>query len=67
MFLVGVEIAPGTYRADAPAGCRYQKLAEADRVIFADQRTEAGPVSVTIGAEVDRFDSSGCGTWVPIG
>ena len=67
VYLVGVEIAPGTYRANAPAGCRYQKLAAAGRVIFADQRTEPGPVSVTIGTEVDRFDSSGCGTWVLIG
>ncbi len=65
--LVGVEIPPGTYRADAPAGCRYQKLDEDDVVLFADQRTQAGSVSVTIEADVHRFDSTGCGTWVPLG
>lgn len=67
VFLVGIEIPPGTYRADAPAGCRYQKLTEDDRALFADQRVEAGPVSVTIETDVHRFDSSGCGVWVPIG
>lgn len=66
VFLVGVEIPAGTYRADAPAGCRYQKLAPDDEVLFADQRLEAGPVTVDIGAEVHRFDSNGCGVWVPL-
>ncbi len=66
VYLVGIEIEPGRYRADAPIGCRYQKLTADDRVIFADQRTEAGPVSVMIEPQVDRFDSSGCGTWVPL-
>lgn len=66
VFLVGIEIPAGTYRADAPAGCRYQKLGADDRVIYADQRTDAGPVSVEIEADVDRFDSNGCGTWLPL-
>jgi hypothetical protein len=66
VHLVGVEIPLGAYRAQAQAGCRYQKLAADDEVLFADQRLEAGPVSVDIGAEVHRFDSNGCGTWVPL-
>ncbi len=67
VFRVGTDIAAGTYRTMAPAGCRYQKLSADDRVLFSDERTEAGPVTVDIGPEVDRFDSNGCGVWSSLG
>ncbi len=67
IHVVGRDIQPGTYRADASRGCYYAWLDGAGEIVDNDFRGESGPVTVTIRSSAARFESNGCGTWRKIG
>jgi WD40 repeat protein len=64
-FIVGTDIAAGTYRADGGDGCYWARLSgftgDMDDVIANDIPT--GSAIVTIKASDKGFSTSGCGTW----
>ena len=68
--LVGADIDPGTYRADAgAAGCYWERLSglsgDIDDVI-AEEFTEEGSAIVSIAPADRAFKSEGCGRWSPV-
>jgi hypothetical protein len=67
-YQVGVDIAPGTWRADATSTCYWARLRNfgggLDGIIA--NGNDPGPV-VTISASDKGFRSSRCGTWTKIG
>lgn len=70
-WLVGVDIAPGTYRSDSTGDrtCFWYRLSglsgDSDDVLAAD--SVDGPAAVEISPDDVGFDSSeGCGTWTQI-
>ena len=68
VHVVGVDIAPGTYRGSPSGSCYWARLSgfsgELDDII-ANDNSEA-PI-VTISASDVGFESSRCGTWTRIG
>jgi hypothetical protein len=68
-FIVGTDIAAGTWRATGGTSCYWQRIAafsgEAHDIIANDNVT--GPVTVTISATDKGFTSTRCGTWTKIG
>jgi hypothetical protein len=69
VFLVGTEVAPGTYRATEPADCYWARLSglsgDFDEIIA--NGLGAGSATVTIRASDKAFSSERCGTWQRIG
>jgi hypothetical protein len=67
-YQVGIDIAPGTWRADATSTCYWARLrnfgGSLDGIIA--NGNDPGPI-VTIGASDKGFRSSRCGTWTKIG
>ena len=68
--LVGTDIEPGTYRADAgEAGCYWERLSglggDIDDVIAGEFVAEGSAV-VAIGPADRAFKSEGCGRWAPV-
>ena len=69
MWIVGVDIAPGTYRSDGTDRCLWQRLTGFGG--FSDESNGwggggDGPRTVTIAATDAGFSSfAGCGTWSP--
>jgi hypothetical protein len=64
-FLVGVDIAPGTYRSRGGGGCYWARLRAftgALSAIIANDNA-SGSAIVTIKRTDRGFKSSGCGTW----
>lgn len=66
-YLVGTEIAPGTYKTDNKGGfCYYERLSGVSGS-FDDIITNGspkGPAIIEIPATDKAFKTSGCGTWV---
>ena len=67
--VVGSDIAPGTYRADADQGCYWERRSSHDgtlaSVLANDFVGSAGPVLVEIAPTDDGFYADAdCGTWV---
>lgn len=66
-YLVGSEIAPGTYKSDNKSGfCYYERLSGVTGS-FGDIITNGspkGPAIIEIPATDKAFRTSGCGTWV---
>jgi hypothetical protein len=65
IFIVGVDIAPGTYRTNAPDGCYWERMRNfiGDlNSILANNNTK-GSTIVEIRAGDSGFESDGCGTW----
>jgi hypothetical protein len=64
-FIVGTDVAPGTYRSAESKGCYYARLSgfsgSLDEII-ANANTDAAAI-VTIAADDKGFKSMGCGTW----
>lgn len=64
-YLVGVDIAPGTWRAPGGGDCYWQRLSgfggTLDEIIANDDPN--GSVIVTIAPGDTGFSSSGCGSW----
>jgi hypothetical protein len=68
MWLVGTQIAPGTYRASAGGGCYWERLRNftggSDSVIASDLIPTNGTAFVTIDAADAGFMSeAACGSW----
>jgi hypothetical protein len=68
MYIVGVDIEPGTWRNDGSSGCYWARLSgfshEVNNII-ANQYADTQQI-VTIGQGDAGFESSGCGTWTKI-
>ena len=68
--LVGTDIEPGTYRADAgAAGCYWERLSglggDFDDII-ANEMVDEGSAIVTIAPADRAFRSDGCARWSPV-
>lgn len=65
--VVGVDIAPGTYRSEGGEGCRWERLkglsgAENDDIV---EQEVTGQTIVTIEQTDKGFNSEFCGPWTP--
>jgi hypothetical protein len=68
MYIVGVDIEPGTYKSSGNQGCYYAKLSDFTgslSSILANNNTDT-PAIVTISASDKGFQSKNCGTWTRI-
>jgi len=68
MYIVGTDIAPGTYKNTASQGCYYARLlgfSNSTDDIIANNLTDGGAI-VTIAASDKGFESTNCGTWTRI-
>jgi hypothetical protein len=68
VWLVGSQVAPGTYRTTAPAGCYWERVRNFEHrlasIIAADfVFSGGGQQFVTIRADDTGFQSDDCGTW----
>jgi hypothetical protein len=70
MWLVGTDIAPGTYRTTTSEGCYYERLSDLsgdfDAIIDNAFVDDGNPALVEIAPTDAAFDSDGCGTWTPV-
>jgi len=69
MFIVGVDIAPGTWQSDGSGTCYWSRLAGFSGTgadIIAND-FGGGPSVVEIASTDEGFTSNGCGTWTKIG
>lgn len=64
-FIVGTDIAPGTYRNRSASGCSWARLRAftGDRGAILASADDSGPTKVTIARSDRGFKSHGCGTW----
>jgi hypothetical protein len=65
LYLVGSEVAPGTYRASNPGDCYWERRSglSGDFSELIVNGLGAGDSTVTIKASDVAFSSSRCGTW----
>jgi len=65
IFIVGTDIAPGTYRNSGGGSCYFARLSgfggTVDEIIA--NNNVSAPTIVTIAASDKGFESKGCGTW----
>jgi hypothetical protein len=59
-FVVGTDITPGTYRADAQPGCYWARLNSLDTSDIADNDNADGPVVVEILPSDKAFETNDC-------
>jgi hypothetical protein len=68
VYVVGSDIAPGTYAAEGGSDCFWRRLAgfsgDFDQLIEIENMT--GPGNVVVEASDVGFESSQCGTWTPV-
>lgn len=62
-YVVGTDIAPGTWRADSPAGCYWARLRGFSGQMGDLIANANGKAIVTIAASDKGFKSHRCGTW----
>ena len=69
-WLVGAQIAPGTYQAQAASGCYWERLRNfgglSAAIISNHFVSSAGPQLVSIAATDVGFTTDGCGSWTRI-
>ena len=65
-FIVGVDISPGTWRADAPEGCYWARLRGFSGAMGDLIANENGNAVVTIAPSDMGFASHRCGTWTQL-
>lgn len=68
-YLIGVDIAPGTWHNSGGAGCYWQRMSGFTgslNEIVANGNVD-GPVNVTLAATDKGFKSTRCGTWTRVG
>lgn len=68
MYIVGTDIAPGTYKNTASQGCYYARLSGFSNTIdsiIANNNTDSAAI-ITIAASDKGFESQNCGTWTKI-
>lgn len=71
MWLVGSQVAPGTYRTSAAAGCYWERLRNFEGVLASiianDFVSSAGQQTTTIASGDVGFNTDGdCGTWTRV-
>lgn len=69
VYLVGIDIVPGTYRNEGGTSCYWERLAGVSGTfgdIIANDNVD-GPAVVSIAAGDVAFSSSRCGTWNLVG
>ena len=65
MYIIGTDIAPGTYRNTGVSGCYYARLSGFGNTIgdiIANNNVDTATI-VTIASSDKGFQSNGCGTW----
>lgn len=62
-YVVGREVAPGTYRTLGGDNCYWARLADAGGATTLANDNATGPVVVTLLSSDGAFQSKGCGTW----
>jgi hypothetical protein len=68
MFIVGIDIQPGTYKNTGSSGCYYARLhgfSNSTYDIIANNLTDHAAI-VTISASDKGFESTRCGTWTKL-
>lgn len=66
-WIVGTDIAPGTYRSSGGSGCYWERTTgtgDLDDII--DNDNASGPAVVVIAPDDPFFVSKGCGTWTQV-
>jgi multidrug efflux pump subunit AcrA (membrane-fusion protein) len=66
-FLIGADVAPGTYRAAAQSGCYWARLSTLNTADIIDNNNADGPVVVEIKASDKAFEAQGCADFHKIG
>lgn len=61
VYLVGVDVQPGTYRAAASSGCYYARLRSTSTSDIIDNNITDGPVVLTIKPTDKALQVNGCG------
>lgn len=69
MFIVGVDIAPGTWQAPGGSSCYWSRLSGFGATLneIVANGLSSGSAVVQIAATDKGFTSNGCGTWTKIG
>lgn len=71
MYLVGADIASGTWRSSGGEGCYWTRLSgfsgELDDIIANNFEPDSVPQIVTISRTDEGFSTEDCGTWTKIG
>jgi hypothetical protein len=64
-FIVGIDIAPGTYRSNGRGDCYWARLRTftGDLSALIANNNTSGPTIVSISARDRGFESTRCGTW----
>lgn len=68
-YIVGTDLAPGTYRNSGKQGCYYARLSGFGHTIddvISNENTDAAAI-VTIAASDKGFEATRCGTWTKVG
>lgn len=63
VYVVGQDIAAGTWHTTGGSQCYYARLGSTDTSNILDNNIVSGPATVTIGASTKAFDISGGCTW----
>lgn len=63
MYVVGTDMAAGTWHTTGGAECYYAKLASTNTEDIQDNNNISGPATVTIGSSTKAFQISGGCTW----
>jgi hypothetical protein len=66
-FLVGADVAPGTYRAEAQSGCYWARLSSLNTSDIIDNNNADGPVVVEISPSDKAFQTTGCADFHKVG
>lgn len=67
LYLVGSDIKPGTYKADASVGCYFARLASTDTSDIIDNGNIDGPIVITVKASDKALQVQRCGTFRKVG
>jgi hypothetical protein len=63
VYVVGADMAKGTWHTTGGAECYYARLASTDTGNILDNNNINGPATVTIGSSTKAFEISGGCTW----
>lgn len=67
MFLVGTDIAPGVYKANASEGCYWSRLSSLNTSDIIDNNNENGPVVLQVAPSDKALELSGCADFHKVG
>jgi len=70
LYLVGTDIAPGTYHTtgdDGDGNCYWARLSSTDTSAILDNNNTTGPTTITIYRSDKAFETDGCADWHKVG